>query len=475
MHIGRAITPAPAAPARAVDVPQIRELLSLRTGRLIDAPSLIRRHRYDGLIRLRNMVLESMKAKRPRLVCSLCGVAAYLVSSKDKAFFFRHAEEDGSCPAVTRDFATAEDINARKYAGLTESEPHRRLKRLLMRSLAADPAFVDGAEEKHWRSTVPGLGPRRPDVSAAYGDLRIAFEAQLSTTFLSVIVGRRTFYRAEGALLVWVLASFDPLHRRLTEDDIVFPNNSNALVVDEETTARSEATGRFRIRCWHPVPGSGDDWRSSIVDFADLTLDTAGQRAFLLDVSAEEAALRANLQAEERLAQNAVRQAEQARRDARDDALRREFIDYWRSPWPSRGGFEQRMAMWAAFHARFTALGIPFPEYSGDSDLERWLRMVFTAQTGVPEGWNYKTLPEVAHHLHDQFPGRLLPFFRMLNQYETADLLKAQDITGNWDAKALRTRDELKAGSTRYVTTCEWDTLLAFLFPELFHVFFRIS
>lgn len=194
MQIGRAITPAPAATAQAVDAPQIRELLSLRTGRLIDAPSLIRRHRYDAVIRLRNMVLELMKAKRPRLVCSLCGVA-----------------------------------------------------------------------------------------------------------------------------------------------------------------------------------------------------------------------------------------------------------------------------------------GIPFPEYSGDSDLERWLRMVFTAQTGVPEGWNYKTLPEVAHHLHDQFPGRLLPFFRMLNQYETADLLKAQDITGNWDAKALRTRDELKAGSTRYVTTCEWDTLLAFLFPELFHVFFRIS
>ncbi len=470
MHIGRAITLAPGVPARAVEAPQIRELLSLRTGRFLDAPSLIRRHRYDRIIRLRNMLLEAMRSRRPRLVCSLCRVPAYLVSSTTKAFFFRHAEEDGSCPAVTRTFPEL-DLRARKYAGLTESEPHRRLKRLLMRSIAADPAFADGAEEKHWRASVPGLGPRRPDVSATFNGLRLAFEAQLSTTFLSVIVGRRTFYRAEGALLVWVLASFDPGRRRLTEDDIVFPNNSNALVVDEETAAQSEAMGRFRIRCWHPVPGSEDQWRSAIVDFAALTLDAGGQRAFLVDVAGEEATLRAKALADQEAAQAAL----QADKAARDDALRSQFIDYWRSPWPSRGGFEDRMAAWAAFHDRFTAIGIRFPTYSGDGDLERWMRMVITARTGVPEGWNYRNLPEVAHHLHDQFPGRLLPFFRMLNHYGHAETLKSQDRTGNWQAKAKLTADEIRAGSTRYATVCEWDDLLAFLFPELFHIFFRIS
>lgn len=177
MHIGRALTLAPGVPARAVEAPQIRELLSPRTGRFLDAPSLIRRHRYDGIIRLRNRVLEATKAGRPRLVCSLCRVPAYLVSSKDKAFFFRDAEEDGSCPAVTRDFPEM-DLRARKYAGLTESEPHRRLKHLLMQSIAADPAFADGAEVKHWRATVPGLGPRRPDVSAVTMALHFGIERQ---------------------------------------------------------------------------------------------------------------------------------------------------------------------------------------------------------------------------------------------------------------------------------------------------------
>lgn len=471
MHLGRAITVAPAAPARAVDVPQIKSLLSLRTGRLIGAPALIRRHRYDGLVRLRNILLERMKAGQPRLVCALCGTAAYIVSSKDKAFFFRHAEEDGSCPARTREFASAEDINARKYAGLTESEPHRRLKRLIMRSLAADPAFTDSAEERHWRASVPGLGPRRPDVSAVCNGRRLAFEAQLSTTFLSVIVGRRAFYRAEGALLVWVLASFDPQRRRMTEDDIVFPNNSNALVVDDETTAQSEARGLFRIRVWHPAPGVNDDWRSDIVDFADLTLDVEGQRAFLVDVAGQAAALRSEAQAK---AREGLAEA-QAQRAAREGKLRTNFLDYWSSSWESRGDYVQRYARWADFHDRFTAMGIPFPTYNGEPDFDRWMRMVMTAQTGRPHGWKFQTLPEVAHHLHAQAPGHLLPFFRMLNHYDATDILKAQDETGNWAAKQRRTKAELEAGSTRYVTTCDWDTLLAFLFPELFHVFFRIS
>lgn len=476
MHIGRAVTVIPTAPARAVGNPQIKELLSLRTGRLLDVRTFINRQRYDSLIRLRGAILETMQASKPRLVCALCGVPAYLVSSTDKAFFFRHAREDGSCPAITRDFPNDIDLRARKYAGLPESEPHKRLKCLLMRSLAADPAFADSGEERHWRATVPGLGPRRPDVSASWNGLRLAFEAQLSTTFLSVIVGRRRFYRAEGALLVWVLAGFDPFRRRLTEDDIVFPNNSNALVVDEETTVASEASGRFKVRCWHRIPGSASDWRSDIVDFSALTLDLTEQRAFLVDVTGEETAARARAQAELRLAEEAKLEAQRSAREARNAALRSDFITYWRALYESRGSLEKREQDWAAFHRRFTQVGIPFPPSSwGDGDLDRWLRMVFTAQTGRPEGWNYRRLPEVAHHLHDQFPDKLVAFFHMLNHYGHAETLKAEDATGNWQAKARRARQEIKAGSRRYEEHCAWDELLAFLFPELFHAFFRVA
>ncbi len=43
---------------------------------------------------------------------------------------------------------------------------------------------------------------------AKFGELRMAFEIQLSTTFIRVIAERREFYLREGGLLVWLFASF---------------------------------------------------------------------------------------------------------------------------------------------------------------------------------------------------------------------------------------------------------------------------
>ena len=37
-----------------------------------------------------------------------------------------------------------------------------------------------------------------------------------------------------GRCLIWVLPRFDPTYRRLTEDDILFTNNHNVLVVNEQ-------------------------------------------------------------------------------------------------------------------------------------------------------------------------------------------------------------------------------------------------
>lgn len=37
------------------------------------------------------------------------------------------------------------------------------------------------------------------------------------------------------------------------------------------------------------------------------------------------------------------------------------------------------------------------PLHEGEGDLERWLRLIVTAQIGAPVGWRYSALPEVAH------------------------------------------------------------------------------
>jgi hypothetical protein len=156
-----------------------------------------------------------MYAGKPRLVCSICHTPVYIVASTCKAFFFRHRSENGSCPAVTRSFETQDEIRARQYAGVQESEAHRRLKRLLLRSISADQAFSELAEEKTWRATTGIAALRRPDVSCSFGELRLAFEAQLSTTFLSVVIGRRTFLpcrRCSTRLGLGQLRSLRPPH-----------------------------------------------------------------------------------------------------------------------------------------------------------------------------------------------------------------------------------------------------------------------
>ena len=180
-----------------------------------------------------------------------------------------------------------------KYKGAQENEAHRRLKALIEGSLLADPRFQDVLAEKVWRGQRDPTSLWRPDIQARLDGLRIAFEAQLTTTFLDVVIGRKTFYRAEGGLLVWVLPHFDPAYRQLTIDDLLFNNNANVLVVDRESAEASEAAGRLMLRCAFRRPvmeagGLGSVWESELVAWDDLTIDLEGQRVFAFDSEGEE-------------------------------------------------------------------------------------------------------------------------------------------------------------------------------------------
>jgi hypothetical protein len=81
MRAWRNVTIEPLAPAPAVETPQIAQVLSLRTGRLLDARRFITRHRYEDLVRVRTRVLEAMYAGKPRLVCSVCHTPARIYCS----------------------------------------------------------------------------------------------------------------------------------------------------------------------------------------------------------------------------------------------------------------------------------------------------------------------------------------------------------------------------------------------------------
>jgi hypothetical protein len=205
----------PAHRATAATQLGIEQVRSCRSGRLIDVREFIERQTYAGFIQCRALVKAGIHRGTPRFICSSCNIPVYLVAHTVKTFYFRHTIEDGSCPAQTRSPFSREQINAMKYLGARESDAHKRMKGLLARSLNGDAAMTDVRIEETWRSESNPSAYKRPDVQARFGDIRLALEVQLSTTFLDVVVSRREFYRDDKAMLLWVMQRFSPDYRRL--------------------------------------------------------------------------------------------------------------------------------------------------------------------------------------------------------------------------------------------------------------------
>jgi len=458
------ITVSPLAFAKAVSDPAIKEVIDLETGKFLETTSLISSQRVQSLVEERVDIVARMTRGQPRYVCSLCHVPVYLVSqSQEHRFFFRHRHEDGSCPAQTRSPLTEDQIRARKYHGLRESEPHKRVKSLIVESLEADAAFSEILTERNWRRQ-SGAGFRRPDVQAKHGSGQIAFEVQLSTTFLNVVVGRREFYREEGGLILWVFASFDPDYRLLTTNDLLFSNNSNVFVVDDETKSVSRETGIFHLRCHFREPLRNGDvvkdrWVEQIVPFRELVQDRENQRVFFFDYAIAEAALMGEIRQEQK-----TREAEV---EAEDRLALEEF-------WLVHGGRQfqhtpaNRLA-WFELRDRFATRGLTLPDYpDSDQELAAMLSTLFSVREGQPIGWRFTRLVQVAHLLAESHPKQLVAFGHAIRIYRREAQLSSEDTSAKWKR---RLENGLSARLHQFDADLRPDRehlpIMQFLFPEV--------
>ena len=223
------------AKSLVVDDPEIDEVRDLSTGELISARDAVGED-YEKALQFRMALMQGNRAGRPPYACPLCSVPVHLVSmTQERRFYFRHETEDGRCPAKTKGNLSEERILAMKYDGARESAAHIRMKEIIAESIRRDPDFSEPEIEPIWKGAEAN-GRRRPDVRAVWRDtLPVAFEVQLSTTFLRVIAERREFYLREGGLLLWVFKRFDMGNARLTQDDIFYNNNRNAFIASEDT------------------------------------------------------------------------------------------------------------------------------------------------------------------------------------------------------------------------------------------------
>jgi len=438
----------PLAWAEAVTKLEIDTVRNPRTGHVLNVGRLIRAFRYEHAILLRQKLKTLVKRCEARLVCATCGVPVYLACSTTKRFFFRHRHEDGSCPAVTRTELSEADIRAMMYRGAQESTAHKRIKELLLWSLSADPRFKDVVQEKSWKANEGLSGLRRPDVSARTDTGRLAFEVQLSTTFMDVVLSRKEFYRAERAALVWVLPLFHPSCRRMTDDDILFGNNSNVFVVDEKSAAASEAAGTFIMTCWYRKPliqGDEivDEWVERQVCWDEVTVDVDRQTIIAFDYAREAAILREEL----RMAcLEGIAVAEAAERQAREDReneLREQVLRFVRDA--SRDDdYLPRHKAWLLLNDRLRSIGYGLDgEYPDLLTATRIVHLIESARAGKPVGFGYKSFAELGHHLIHQYPEFLLAFGHMLRRFGTKEALYQDDRTGKLRVKLQAVRAAL--------------------------------
>lgn len=447
----------PLAFAEPVEKPEITEILDLESGEFFEATAFISQRRYDRLVAERVSIRENL-ADKPLFACGLCTTPVYLVASREKRFFFRHRREDGSCPSITRSALSRDEILALKYDGQRESVAHRKIKERLLRSLAADPSNSEIVSERQWRSARDPGSRRQPDVQALTTFGRVAFEAQLSTTFLDVVAGRRSFYRSEGALLIWVMAGFDPNYRRMTTDDLLFSNNSNILVVDEETAALSESSGIFYLRAHYRVPElvSGvirDDWASQIVAFRDLRIDLESQSAWAFDYEGQSRLLLEN-------ARIGV--------ERRDRDLREKICSFWLARNQHTPDPLSAEETWQGLTSELSGRGVTPPTNDRyDRAVTGLMNGVLSAREKRPIGWDFKHLIEVAHRICDGYPEHALAMGFALKEYGCEELIKAQDKSGKWEKRARTIRENIRLGDQRYLPDEDTLPFLRFVFPEI--------
>lgn len=434
-------------------------MLDTQTGEHLPVHRVIGEN-YEDVIQKRLAIKTFIKQSAPRYLCGTCYVPVYLCCRHDqRRFFFKHTVENGSCPAITRGHLSQLEINARKYNGAKESALHRDMKQWLVESLVSSGKFTDIAPEKRWTGPITGEF-RRPDVCATWQGLKIAFEVQLSTTFLDVIAERRLFYLQQGGLLFWVFARFDADQRRLTQDDVFFNNNRNAFIVSSSTRDASVAAGDFLLDCLWANPTAAGETASlqrKRISFSELTLEPQTQRAFYFNFD-----------------QEALRQVTQP--ESERCGLAADFEDWWlRIARENPSQYDQERVVDGFPENRPQSWEVPGPVakflpssyWIGERLPVALLNVLYSAKHGRPVGLKRNLFIEVAHYAVEAHPTYLPWFRKAFSVYNRGELLQQQDKTGKWRHRVAAYKKEMKALPELYAPDRRHQELIELLFPEL--------
>lgn len=436
---------------------QLTDVMNLDTGEPIKLPEFLMRE-LSLVIQDRNKLASRfvINPNEPWLVCQLCSSPLLLVRTQERCFHFRHhpsIENETGCSISTKGKLSPDQINRIKYNAQKESQAHIRLKGIIRDSLLADKSCSAPQVEKVWKGlrVADRATWRKPDVQVERAGQRIAFEVQLSTTYLTEIVGRREFYRANSGAVIWVFQSFDPTQTRTAEEDILYLNNHNVFIVSDATLERSESSGRMALDCWFARPRMingqiEDEWCTEPVFLDQLTIQPDLQLVYFFDYQAERDALEASSSL---------------------DSMRQDFHQFWLE----FGAEESRNAdvAWTELRERMkNALpDLELPRSYWQGPFHGAVSIMLSARYGRPVGYRHDRLLNVTNTAFEYYKPFLLPFGWTLRDFGWNETLDQQDKKGTWAKRRAEIRAGMRAKNKAYQPDDQFNQLFAFLIPEI--------
>jgi len=270
----------------------IQEVINKQTGDVINANAFFSQPE-SIIFQKRRELEESNKQNKNIFICPYCYQPVKIrgKSQGTQSMHFAHFSYSGDCPIKTSGKYTEDEIKAMKYNGAKESERHKTLKYFIAECLKNDKRFSGIRIEKKIQQ---GMSKewRRPDVSAKFGDNDIAFEIQLSTTFLSVIVEREIYYKDNNIFIIWFFdgSRNDIKSMRFSEKDIVYSNNNNAFILNNQIIEEYKHTKIFSFLCYYQnlfidQHQLKSEWISRKIKFDDLIFDKEKYKLYYHDTN----------------------------------------------------------------------------------------------------------------------------------------------------------------------------------------------
>jgi Family of unknown function (DUF6035) len=279
-----------------MNIRTIESVLNKEDGSEISADIFFQKSEKE-LFTYRRELQEAIKGiRQPLFVCYYCHQLVKLNGGgySKKILHFAHQKDSDFCDIKTNTKYTFYEINRIKYNGAKESRLHLETKKIISELLELNKDFSNIQVEKALKSK-NNLEWKKPDISADYKEIKLVFEIQLSTTFLSVIVDREHFYQENQTFILWVFRNFEieEFKQRFTEKDVFYSNNRNAFVLNDEAIKLSQLNNNLYFLCYYQKPIIEDleitySWESEYVCFDQLTFDNNDYKIFFFDVEKAE-------------------------------------------------------------------------------------------------------------------------------------------------------------------------------------------